>query len=125
MKRDRTGKSYIRPSIIGAVIFAVLFSHFAVSQFISFQSEQDSLISEAISTLPVEIKTESAAKKSEPLTMPKQAPRVSPVPEPESESDEIAPRQAVMKERVIKKKEAPRESESERLRRAEKLLTGV
>lgn len=121
MKAGRTTKWYIRPSIAAAAIIAVVFSHFAVSQFIFFENEKDSVIGEAISKQSVEIKTEFEAEKPDAAAAPKNNASVSFVVEPR----EIAPKQATVKQTVIKKKEAPRESRAERLRRAEKLLTGI
>jgi hypothetical protein len=123
MKIVKIGKSYIRPSIIAAAIIAVVFSHFAVSQFIFFESEKDSVISEAISKQPFENRTEFEAKKTDVVIAPKTIAPASPISEPETRRPAL--RQTAVESTVIKKKEAPRDSRTERLRRAEKLLTGV
>ena len=136
-----SSESNIRPSLLnkpaprhytraGAAIFVIIILHF-VSQFIFLQSEKTAPKTEAINHQSVEIQpeaeirpennqiaeieTESAAKKPRSVTKPKTVP---PVVQPEPTS---APSRA-----VIKKKE-PRggESRAERLRRAERLLTGV
>jgi hypothetical protein len=123
MKTGRTEKLYIRPALLGAVIMAVVFSHFAVSQSISFQSEKEAVVSEAINNQPVEIKTTVEAEKPDLAAAPKKAAAMTPAAEPEA--DKFAARQADLKQTVIKKREAPRESRTERLRRAERLLTGI
>lgn len=110
-------------TIAGAAILAIIVLHF-VSQFIFFQSEKPSPEIEAISRQSVEIESEndpnleieieSEAEKPDVVTMPEKAPpNVQPEPK-------IAPPQPTL----IRKKE-PRASKAERLRRAERLLTGV
>lgn len=133
--RANDGESNIRPQSkgnftqrhytrAGAAIFAIIILHF-VSQFIFFQDEKTSPRTEAINHRSVEIEpeiepiaefqTESVAKKPSPAAkMPKVA---APVVQPE-----LKPAPAA---RVVIKKKEPRESRAERLRRAEKLLTGV
>lgn len=129
-----TGESNVRPSFLskpaqrhytkaGAAILAVIVLHF-VSQFIFFQNEKLSPEIEALSQQSVEIKaenepdveieTESGAKKPEVAEVPDAA--VSPTVQ--SEPKIIAP------SRIVKKKET-RETKAERLRRAEKFLTGI
>lgn len=120
------GKSAPRHyTIAGAAILAVIILHF-VSQFIFFQSEKISPKTEAINHRSVEIEpeiepiaeftTESAAKKPSPVRKPETvAPTVTVQPE-------IKP---APPSRVVIKKKEPRQSRAERLRRAEKLLTGV
>lgn len=110
-------------TIAGAAILAIIILHF-VSQFIFFQDEKPSPEIEAISRQSVEIESEnepnleietkSEARKPDVVTMPEKAP-LNVQPEPK-----IAPSQQTL----IRKKE-PRESKAERLRRAERLLTGV
>ncbi|HLM03031.1 MAG TPA: hypothetical protein VK400_18415 [Pyrinomonadaceae bacterium] len=131
------GESNIRPSFTGksaqrryskavAAIFAVIVLHF-VSQLIFFQDEKISLKTDAVSHRSVEIefenelpraeiKTESAAaaKKPEAETMPE---TVSPVVQPGEQKSAAS--------RVLIKKKETRESKAERLRRAEKILTGI
>ncbi|HEX9961887.1 MAG TPA: hypothetical protein VGB00_13210 [Pyrinomonadaceae bacterium] len=109
-------------TIAGAAILAIIVLHFA-AQFIFFQSEKPSPEIEAISRQSVEIEAEnepnpeieieSEAEKPDVVTMPEKAP-ANVQPEPR-----IAPTQT-----LIRKKE-PRQSKAERLRRAERLLTGV
>jgi type IV secretory pathway VirB10-like protein len=111
-------------TIAGAAILAIIVLHFA-AQFIFFQSEKPSPEIEAISRQSVEIEsesepnleieTQSEARKPDVVAMPeKAAPNIQPEPK-------IAPSQ---QQTLIRKKE-PRESKAERLRRAERLLTGV
>lgn len=136
--RANVGESNIRPQLkgksaqrhytrAGAAIFAIIILHF-VSQFIFFQDEKISPRTEAINHRSVEIepaiqpqsepiaefKTEPVAKKPLPAKMPKAV--APPVVQPERKP---APSRA-----IVRKKET-RESRAERLRRAEKLLTGV
>jgi type IV secretory pathway VirB10-like protein len=132
-RANEAGEANIRPSvwrkltrrnntIAGAAILAVIVLHF-VSQFIFFPSQKPAPEIEAMSRQSVEIKAEnepvaeieieSEPKKPEIVTMPEKAP---PNAQPEIR---IAPSQT-----LIRKKE-PRESKAERLRRAERLLTGV
>lgn len=120
----------------GAAIFVIIILHF-VSQFIFFQSEKNAPPTEAVNHQSVEVepeaeikpeieiepennriddvKTESAAKKPELTTRRPNA--IQPIVQPEPTG---APSRV-----VIKKKEPRVESRAERLRRAERLLTGV
>lgn len=109
----------------GAAIFVIIILHF-VSQFIFFQSEKASQELEAVNHRSVEIQpeieqsvrieTEATAQKPEVVSIPNDAP----VPIVQPQSKPAPPSRA-----VIKKKEQPRQSRAERLRRAEKILTGV
>lgn len=128
------GESNIRPlflskltrrnnTIAGAAILAVIVLHF-VSQFVFFQSEKPAFKNEAISQpiaeiksendSRIEIETEFEAKKPDVAEVPDAA--VSPTVQPEPGT--VAP------SRIVKKKET-RETRAERLRRAEKFLTGI
>ena len=125
---SEASESHIRPSFLnelaqkhrnkfGAAIFAIIALHF-ISQFVFFQSD-NSQIEENLPKIEneqtVEIKTEN--QPSEPDIVAKPETTAAPtIVQPERK---IAPPQT-----LIKKKE-PRESRAERLRRAEKLLTGV
>jgi hypothetical protein len=119
---NRTRKRY---SKAGAAILAIIILHF-VSQFIflqneNYESERVSAKNEDIrdnkqnNEQNVEIKTEYEARDSGIIQMPVPAA----VPPTFRRKPETAPSQT-----VIKKKE-PRESRAERLRRAERILTGV
>ena len=104
-------------TIAGAAILAIIVVHF-VLQFTFIQSENfrsalTSMPPEPIKEKSVEIKTDHEAGKSDIVTMPK---TVAPTAPPQ--------RKIVPSQTVVKKKE-PRESRAERLRRAEKILTGV
>ena len=109
----------------GAAILVIIILHF-VSQFMFFQSEKTSQEIEAINHRSVEIKpeiepsgaieTEGETKKPEVADIPNAAP--APVVQPQSKP-------APPPSRVVIKKKEPRESRAERLRRAEKLLTGI
>jgi hypothetical protein len=136
MKTDKNHKSYVQHTLIGTAIFSIIILHF-VWQFAFFQNAE--LRSEKITppnlanktnvaaeinavevktnaeVKAVEGKTEQAAKKPERVKAAAAVP-VAPVIRAEPK---IAPAKM-----IIKKKEF-RESTAERLRRAEKLLTGV
>ncbi|HXG86509.1 MAG TPA: hypothetical protein VNI84_21000 [Pyrinomonadaceae bacterium] len=118
MKANKARKSYVRPFLMGAAIFTVLVLHFAVSQFIAVESVKDSAVNESITKPPVAAEPQTEAKKPEAKTVTEAAfPPVKPEPKVEVERE-------VEKETVNKKK-APRESRAERLRRTEKILTGI
>ncbi|HSK72855.1 MAG TPA: hypothetical protein VK892_14230 [Pyrinomonadaceae bacterium] len=105
-------------TIAGAAIFAIIVVHF-VLQFTFIQSEnfRSALISippEPIKEKSVEIKTINEPIKLDIVTIPKTAaPTVSP------------PQRKILTPQTVVKKKEPRESRAERLRRAEKILTGV
>jgi hypothetical protein len=102
------------PTKLGAAVFALVVLHF-VSQFVFFQSEKQT---PQIENEPgIEIKTEYEAKTPEVITMPDAD--IPAVVKPEIET--TTPSRKTM----IKKKEQPRESTAERLRRAERILTGA
>lgn len=128
MKAKEITKTYFRPLFVGAAIFVVLVLHFAVSQFIAFDSEKNSSVSELIVKKPVEIKPEykepeMIVKTSADTTQIK---TVEPKPEQKSApKQQKVVKQFVIKRIVIERKEQPRETRAERLRRAEKILTGV
>lgn len=108
-----TKKHYV--SVVAA-IFAVIVLHLA-AQFIFFRSENsESEISsfKIENEQPVEIKTEYETKTPDIIEKPVLAP---PVVKPK-------PAAAAPPRTVLKKRE-PRESRTERLRRAEKILTGI
>lgn len=121
------GKAPARPSFsskltrrrkikIGTAIFVIVILHF-VSQFIFFRSENfqsGKISSETANEQNVEIKTEYEAKNLENTVTPE---IVSPiVVEPASKNAPVPT--------VVKKKEQ-RESKAERLRHAERILTGA
>lgn len=112
-------------TIAGAAIFAIIVVHF-VLQFTFIQSENfrsalTSIPPEPIKEKSVEIKTvnDEIKTNNEPIkldivTIPKTAASTFPPPQ----------RKTLISQTIVKKKE-PRESRAERLRRAEKILTGV
>ncbi len=134
IQTTRFGELKIRPSFLskptrkhyskaGAAILAIIILHF-VSQFIFFQSEkfesertsaktENERNNEQNDEQDVEIKTEYDARNSAIVTTS------APVPSTVQRDTKIAPSRS-----VIKKKEQ-RESRAERLRRAERILTGV
>ncbi|MDQ3800943.1 MAG: hypothetical protein M3384_16090 [Acidobacteriota bacterium] len=107
----------------GAAIFVIIVLHF-VSQFIFFQSEKVLPKTEALNRQSVEIKPENKPEINKPETAvtakkPEAAvsiPTVAPV---------VQPQPASAPSRIMIKKKEPRESKAERLRRAERLLTGI
>lgn len=124
-----------------AAIFAVIVLHF-VSQSIFFQSEKDSLKTEAISHRSVEIEFETERQSAQIETEPtaKEEPQIETTPQPPQQQQQKKKQQqqktilpvaepelkpAPPPTRVVIKKKETRESRAERLRRAEKILTGV
>ena len=126
MKAEKVKKSYIRQLSAAAGIFAMLVIHFAVSQFISFQGDENVPVIEVVDKQTVESETQYEAKKPDVVTgTPSLRENVTPISQPETNvSSRVAPNSKVVKETVVKKKEE-RKSESERLRRVEKFLTGA
>jgi len=118
IQRDGFSKMRIRSLLTGAAIFAIIILH-TVSQFVFFRGEKIASETDAVNNRIVEIKpenesgaeikTEFEARSLDNGTLPDTVP---------TESKFVAPR------RVIKKKE-PRQSKAERLRNAERILTGV
>lgn len=135
--RASGGESNIRPSSTGkpaqrhyktavAAIFAVIVLHF-VSQFIFFQDEKISLKTDSVSHRSVEIEfaNELPSAEIKPETAAAKKPEAAPAPEivlPVAQPEQ--PKPAAVSRVVIKKKET-RESKAERLRRAERILTGI
>lgn len=106
-----------RYTTAGAAIFVIIILHF-VSQFIFLQSEKTSPKTEALNHQSVQVKPENEQNVEDKAleSAAKKPDAVLPVVQPEPK--------AVPSRVVIKKKES-RESKTERLRRAEKFLTGV
>jgi outer membrane biosynthesis protein TonB len=121
MKSNRAGKTYVRSFLIGATIITVLILHFAVSQvFFVEESAQGISVNELIVEEPAIIKPENEAEKTETINMT-EAVSSSAQPEPEVEV-----KQPIGKEtETVERKKPPRESKAQRLRRAEKILTGI
>lgn len=123
MHQSKARQSFLMKSakrnqaIAGAFIFVVIILHF-VSQFFFFPGEKFESEVTSVKTKAEEsvlIKTENSARNSEIGTV-----TVSVPPVISSKPKIDAPPRA-----IIKKKEPARESRVERLRRAEKILTGV
>jgi hypothetical protein len=132
MKAVKDDKSYVRRAIAVTAIFAVFVLHFVVSQFISFQTEKETVMTEAVNKQAVEVKTETEEKKSDMVTTPNviasQQVRVSEIRDDGGETVKSFPKQVVLKQTEVKKeskKNESRESKSERLRRVERFLTGI
>lgn len=118
IRTDKAGRLRVRPLLTGAAIFAIIVLHFA-SQFVFFQSEKIVSETEAVDKEIVEVKRENepgAEIRTEYEAKNSDAERV---PDAVSSEPKLVPSRA-----VIKKKE-PRESKAERLRRAERILTGI
>lgn len=126
MKAKKTGKkSYVQAILISAAIFTVLVFHFVVSQFIALKSEADSSVSELINKQPVAVEARSENKTAEEIIAPvAAAAKEATAPTVERRETRIEPKRAVESEPVDEKKPA-RETRTERLRRAEKILTGI
>jgi len=106
---------------IGAAILAVIVLHF-VSQFVFFQSEKPAPKIEAVNQPSVEIKTEN-----EPIAEIKiesEAIKTDVAEAPEAAQPIVQPEPKNAPSRIVRKKES-RESRAERLRRAERILTGI
>ena len=132
---NKTGEAGIRPSFfskpanrhnakIVAAIFAVIILH-SVFQFVFFRSEEISLKAEAVSGQSAEIKSEKVqrveVKAESEIAM--KMPDI--VKMPSAAAPTFQPEPKVVRSRVVIKKKEPRLSEAQRLRRAEKILTGV
>lgn len=146
-----SGGSYFRPVLVGATIIVVLTMHFAVSQFIALENFRELSVSDLIyhkplTTLPPSSQTalieqtDAAVKpqieiksNKEQIITPFVADEKLAVDEKRSgrikKTNEIKrnPYQIFEKDTVIKKRTPipSRETRAERLRRAEKILTGV
>lgn len=120
MNAKKTGKSYLKPILIGAAIFTVLIAHFAVSQFIAFKSENDSSVTELIEKHPVTFTAPIAENKpAEIVAEAKVASTVERRKEPKIES------KRTVEQETTSRKPAARETKAERLRRVERILTGI
>ena len=129
MKAGESGKTYFRPFLIGAIIFTVLVLHFTVSQFISFESAEDSAVSNLIKRQPTKMQPETRIIKNETSVKPEVVNMKETVSSKENIEAKAVPkieiRQTIEDEQSPVKKKDSRESRAERLRRAEKILTGV
>jgi hypothetical protein len=121
MKADKNRKIYVRPFFIGATIITVLILHFAISQFF-FQEEsvQDFSANEVIIEQPAIIKLENKAEKAETINI---TDAVSPPVKPEPKIE--AQREVQKETETVNRKKPPRETRAERLRRVERILTGI
>jgi type IV secretory pathway VirB10-like protein len=115
----RTRPAQRHYTVAGAAILVIIILHF-VSQFIFVQSEKTSQKIEAISHQSVEVMPENAEVETESAA---RQPEAEPVPD--VDVPEVQPETKTVQTRVVIKKKETRESRTERLRRAEKLLTGV
>lgn len=119
--KANAGKIYVRPFLFGATIITVLILHFAVSQFF-FQEEsaQDFSVNEVIIEQPAIIKPENKAEKADTINI---TDTVSP---PIESEPKIEARREIQKEaETVNRKKPPRETRAERLRRVERILTGI
>jgi type IV secretory pathway VirB10-like protein len=127
------GESDTRPSVLskltrrnnmiaGAAILAVIVLHF-VSQFVFFQGEKLSLEAEAISQPIAEIKPENAPDVEIKTESEAKTPEVAEAPDATPPGVQPEPKNAPS--RVVVRKKESRESRAGRLRRAERILTGI
>jgi hypothetical protein len=114
-------KTYVRSILIGATIITVLILHFAVSQFFFHEeSAEDFAVNELTTEQPVIIKPENEAKKAETINI------TDNVSAPAQPAPKIEANQPVRKEtETVNRKKPPRESRAQRLRRVERILTGI
>lgn len=121
MKANKARKTYVRPFLIGATIITVLILHFAVSQFFFYEEKaEDFAVNELAAEQPAIIKPENEEEKAETINMT-EAVSASAKPAPKIEM-----KQPVRKEtETVSRKKPPRESRAQRLRRAERILTGI
>lgn len=132
---NESGEAIIRPTFfsksahkhnagIVAAIFAVIILH-SVFQFIFFRSEEISLKAEAFSGQIAEIK----AEKEQRVEVENESEIAMKKPDIVKMSNAAAPtfqpEPKIVRSRVVIKKKEVRLSEAQRLRRAERLLTGV
>lgn len=130
IRRDAGGKMRVRSVLMGAAIFAVIVLHF-VSQFVFIQNEKIASETETGDKQIVKIKPEIEQRaKAEPENEARSGAENKPKYEARSSDTETTPDAAPPESKiapsrtVIKKKESG-ESKAERLRRAERILTGV
>jgi type IV secretory pathway VirB10-like protein len=139
-RANEAGESNARPAFlskpaqrnytkIGAAILMVIVLHF-VSQFVFFRDEKPAPQLEAVTSPSVEIKaddvpaveieTESEAKTADVA----EAPNDNDAEAPDAAQPGVQPEPRNAPSRIVRKKES-RESRAERLRRAERILTGI
>ena len=121
MKADKTRKIYVRPFLIGATIFTVLILHFTVTQFFFYEEGvQDFSVNELTVEQPAIIKPENEAEKVEVINI------TDAVSTPVKPEPKIEARREIEKEtETVNRKKASRETRAERLRRVERILTGI
>lgn len=118
MKATKARKSYVRPILIGAAIFTLFTLHFTVSQFIALEGNvREDSVSKLIEKEPVIIEPENEAKTT--------TDSVAAQPETTSAVKIAAKKEVVKEAETVSRKKAPRESRAERLRRVERILTGI
>ncbi len=121
---DKVRKLRAQPVITGAAIFAIIVVHF-VSQTSFFQNEN--FISKQNSPKieneqSTETKTQYEAKSLDVKPMPDKATLKT---APEKATPSVSPKPKIVPSNAVIKKREPGESKAERLRRAERILTGV
>lgn len=141
IQASKVGKRNVRPSFFNilpqkshamaaAIIFAVIVLHFA-SQFIFFQNEDNRTANISPETISFNVEPAAGTVGNVEITPDEEAEniKIAVVPKPVQNAavkteTEIAPSRTASPRLTMKKKEI-RESKAERLRRAEKLLTGI
>lgn len=120
-----------RKFLIGATLAVLAVLHFTFSRFIAIEIEKDSTEIEAVNLQPAQavVKPEPIAPKIAAENKP-EVPEVIKTAEPIASVRKVQPeseakREMVKEPPIVKKKQATRETRAERLRRTEKILTGV
>jgi len=121
---DKVRKLRVQPVITGTAIFAIIIVHF-VSQTSFFRNEN--FISKQNSPKieneqSTETKTQYGAKSLDVKPMPDKATLKT---APDEVTPSVSPKPKIVPSNAVIKKREPGESKAERLRRAERILTGV
>lgn len=142
MRENQAGKTYIRPSFAVAALAVVFVLHFVFTQFVALQSENEAVLSEIINQKPAGAESVAQDETKMPDAVAG-SPDGAQVSAPEAVKAENTGEAANDNSRIIrarqqvvvkqpqavapaaKKKEPRADFKSERLRRAEKILTGI
>lgn len=107
---------------IVAAIIAVIVLH-SILQFVFFRGEELFLKAEIVSGKITEIKSEKKQSVEATSEIAMKKPDI--VKMPDAPAQNVQPEPKIVRSRVVIKKKEPRLSEAQRLRRAERILTGV
>lgn len=136
MKSNELLRKPNRKFVIGATLVVLAILHFTFSRFIAIEIEKDSTEIEAVNLQPAQnaAKPEIAApeiikdNKPETTEIIKTSDPAEPIrkAQPRKVDPKIETGRETQKETtIVKKKPTPRETRAERLRRTERMLTGV